>query len=272
MRRILVVLPLLALLIGMPARAMAQIAMPEGSALSPFAVSQSPLNSFAFGDLAGGMWGVFQGASPNNGLWANHINADGSYAQRFNAAARNFALANTSVNNVSAAPDGIGGMVVCWFGQSPRNPASPFIALRYLHMSYEGTIDTPDTGIVVSTIATAASCTGDGAGGAYVVWEELRSTSNPDICAQRYNAAGVPQWTPVNSATGRNVCPVVGLQRLRAVQEDGTGGAYVLWADSRTTGTVPLYAARLLPSGIAGTPWPSNGLRVTPVASGVRYV
>lgn len=272
MRRILVVLPLLALLIGMPARAMAQIAMPDGSALSPFAVSQSPLNCFAFGDLAGGMWGVFQGASPNNGLWANHINADGSYAQRFNAAARNFALANTSVNNVSAAPDGIGGMVVCWFGQSPRNPASPFIALRYLHMSYEGTIDTPDTGIVVSTIATAASCTGDGAGGAYVVWEELRSTSNPDICAQRYNAAGVPQWTPVNSATGRNVCPVVGLQRLRAVQEDGTGGAYVLWADSRTTGTVPLYAARLLPSGIAGTPWPSNGLRVTPVTSGVRYV
>ncbi len=256
----------------MPARAMAQIAMPQGSALSPFPVSQSPLNCFAFGDLAGGTWGVFQGASPNTGLWANHVNADGSYAQRFNAAARPLAYANTSVNNVSAAPDGIGGLVVCWFGQSPRNPASPFIALRYLHISYEGTIDTPDTGVVVSTIATAASCTGDGAGGAYVVWEELRSTSNPDICAQRYNAQGVPQWTPVNSVTGRNVCPVVGLQRLRAVQEDGTGGAYVLWADSRTTGTVPLYAGHLVANGVAGAPWPSTGLRVTPVSANVRYV
>lgn len=272
MRRILVVLTLLALLAGMPARGMAQIAMPEGTALSPFAVSQSPLNCFVTGDLAGGLWGVFQGAAPNNGLWANHINVDGSYGQRFNASARNLAYASTSVNNVSVAPDGIGGVVVCWFGQSPRNPASPFIALRYLHISYEGTIDTPDTGIVVSTIATAASCTGDGAGGGYVVWEELRSTSNPDICAQRYNAAGVPQWTPINSVTGRNVCPIVGLQRLRAVQEDGTGGAYVLWADSRTTGTVPLYAARLLPSGIAGAPWTANGLRITPVNSGVRYV
>jgi hypothetical protein len=174
------------------------------------------------------------------------------------------------VNNVSCAPDGIGGAVICWFGASPRNPASPFIALRYLHVSYEGTIDTPDTGVVVSSIATAATCIGDGVGGGYVAFEELRTTSNPDIVAQRYNSAGVPQWTPINSATGRNLCPVVGLQRIRAIQDDGAGGVFVVWSDSRTTGTTPLYTTRVLPNGTL--PWTSTGVRITPVSSGVRIV
>ena len=264
------VLPLLVLLAAIACPALAQIAMPAGVALSPFAVQQSPLTAFAFTDGVGGAWAVFQGAGTNNGLWVNHINTDGSYGPRFNAAARMISLANTSVNNVSCAPDGVGGAVICWFGASPRNPASPFIALRYLHVSYEGTIDTPDTGIVVSSIATAATCIGDGVGGGYVAFEELRTTSNPDIVAQRYNSAGVPQWTPINSATGRNLCPVVGLQRIRAIQDDGAGGVYVVWSDSRTTGTTPLYTTRVLPNGTL--PWTSTGVRITPVSSGVRIV
>jgi hypothetical protein len=105
-----------------------------------------------------------------------------------------------------------------------------------------------------------------------VAWEELKSPSNPDIVAQHFGYFGAPLWVPSGSPTGRNVCAVLGLQRLRAIHEDGAGGAFVVWADPRTPTTLPLYCARLLPTGVAGAPWPANGVRITPATGGIRIV
>src|SRR6185503_15809267 len=96
--------------------------------------------------------------------------------------------------------------------------------------------------------------------------------SNPDIFAQHYDYWGQPTWTPSGSTTGRPVCAVVGIQRLRALQSDGVGGAYVVWADSRVGTTVPLYAAHLHSDGVDGAPWTANGVRVSPATQGVRIV
>jgi len=246
--------------------------MPGGVALAPFAVSQPSV--FAFPDTEGGIWSFFLGAQAGSPLYAQHVNNDGSYAPGFNSQARALTQANTFVNSIWAAPDGVGGAAVCWFGINPKDTTSQFVALRLLRFDAQGDIPTtfPDTGVVVSSEATAAMLVGDGLGGCYVAWEELKSVPNPDIVAQHYNDFGLPLWTPSGSATGRSVCAVVGIQRLRAMQEDGAGGAYVVWADSRTSSTVPLYAMRLLPGGIAGSPWTANGVRVTPVTSGVRIV
>lgn len=271
MRRLLPLLLLLVCLVP-SSPAWAQIAMPGGVALSPFPVSQVPAAYVTFADGGGGLWAVFQGAEPHSGLYATHVNPDGSFAPGFGAAAMRIARDSSQVNSLSAAPDGAGGAVITWFGANPKDPASTAIALRFIHVTYYGVIAMRDTGIVVSTVATAASCTGDGAGGAYVAWEELKSTSNPDIVAQHYDINGLATWVPSGSPTGRNVCAAAGIQRLRAVHFDGTEGAYVVWADSRVPGTTPLYAMHLSLPGVDSGAWTANGVRITPITSSVRFV
>ena len=241
-------------------------------ALSPFPVLQIPAAYQTFGDGSGGAWGVFQGATPGAGLYAQHVLANGNLAARFTPAGLLVANSGTLVNGMSAAPDGIGGALIQWFGVNPRDSTSQFPALRCQHLDPQGLNQFADSGLVVSSIATAALVLGDGLGGVYVAWEELKGPSNPDIVAQRFDNSGTALWTPSGSPTGRNVCAVVGIQRLRAIQDDGAGGAFVVWADSRTSSTTPLYSMRLTPAGPALAPWPTNGLRVTPVTSGIRIV
>jgi hypothetical protein len=245
--------------------------MPEGAALSQRAVAQNPANFVVTGDGTGGVWAVYQTAEPGGPLYVNHINADGSQGMGF-AGPRALTVRSTSVNTISAAADGVGGVVFSWFSVSPTDSTSPYIALRYHHIDSGGVFMTPDTGLVVSTVASTALCTSDGNGGGYVVWEELKGTSNPDIVGQHYDYFGAPTWAVFNSPSGFDMCAVVGLQRLRGLVPDGVGGAYAIWADSRTSSTVPLYVAHLLTTGVQGSPWPSNGLRVTPIAAGVRIV
>jgi len=250
------VLPRLVLCILALARtASAQIAMPGGVALSPFPVLESPAAYRTFDDNQGGVWAFFLGAQSGSGLYAQHVHWDGSYQSGFDAAARLYAKSGTLVNNFSAAPDGLGGAVVSWFGVNAQDSTSQFLALRFLHIVNNGSLASssiPDTGIVVSSIASAALTVGDGAGGAYVVWEEVKGPSNPDIFAQHYDNAGHPTWTPSGSPSGQPVCAVVGLQHLRALHADGSGGAYVVWADSRVGTTVPVSMARRGPRTACG--------------------
>jgi len=255
--------------------ASAQIAMPAGVALSPFPVLQNPVQYTTFDDTDGGIWAVFLGAQSGSGLYAQHIRGDGSYENDFSAAGRRYARSGTLVNNFSAAPDGVGGVVVTWFGVNAQDSTSQFLALRFTHILNDGSIPSnaiPDTANVVSTIASAALVAGDGLGGAYVVWEELKGPSNPDIYAQHYDYWGHPLWTPLGSPTGVPVCAVVGLQHLRALHADGAGGAYVVWDDSRVGTTVPLYVAHLVNDGVQGAPWTSGGVRVSPATQGIRIV
>lgn len=264
-------LPLLALLLALAVPARAQISMPDGVALSPFPVAQNPAAYVTFGDGVGGLWAVFQGATPGSGLFVRHVDADGTPGLGFTQDPKRIADDGTLVNNISAAPDGIGGAVITWFGTNPKDSTSQFIALRFTRVTYEGTLATRDTGVVVSSVASSGQVVGDGTGGAYVAWEEVDSISNPDIVVQRYSPLGAALWTPFSSPTGVTLCAAVGLQRLRSIIADGANGAYVVWADSRTSNTVPLYAGRLTPSGVAGAPWPTNGVRVSPVSSGIRF-
>src|SRR5262245_4315327 len=248
--------------------------MPEGVFLSPFPVLETPASFPTFSDGYGGVWSVYLGAHPGSALYASHINGDGSYAPGFSVLPRALTLPGTQVNGISAASDGLDGAVTRWFGVNPADSTSPFLALRFLHIGGDGEIPFGfrDTGVVVSNIASAAMIVGDNVGGAYVVWEELKGASNPEIFAQRYDPYGNPLWTPSGSPTGRPVCAVVGIQRLRALHSDGMGGAYVIWADQRSVTNAPLYVAHLNLGGVDGAPWTPNGIPITPVTAGIRIV
>ncbi len=242
--------------------------------LSPAPVLTTPVGYQSFDDGHGGVWAIFQEAQAGSALYAQHVLANGAYAAGFGPGARSIANSGTLVNAMSAVRDGLGGAIVVWFGTNALDSTSQFVALRAQHLDPEGRNQYPDTGLVISSIATAAMVIGDGSGGAYVAWEELTAPTNPDIVAQHYDNLGNPLWVPNGSPTGQSVCAVVGIQRLRAIHEDGAGGAFVVWADSRlpTSSALPLYCMRLLPSGVAPAPWTTNGIRITPATNGIRIV
>jgi hypothetical protein len=75
----------------------------------------------------------------------------------------------------------------------------------------------------------------DGAGGAYVAWEDRRN-SNQDIYVQRMDGSGIPYWTENGiMLTGSGDYDIVD------IVPDGTGGVIIVWYTQRNS----LYAQRL---------------------------
>lgn len=102
----------------------------------------------------------------------------------------------------------------------------------------------------------------DGAGGAIVVWQDLRSGSY-DIYAQRISAAGDPLW----AADGVLLCTAASHQFLPSVASDGAGGAFIAWHDFRT-GALDIHAQRVSAAGVPQ--WTTNGVALC-TAPGDQY-
>lgn len=155
--------------------------------------------------------------------------------------------------------DGLGGAIVVW--QDARAGGSNFdiYAQRLLA---SGTVDPnwPVDGRVLSA-ATGAQVNpqivSDGSGGAIVAWQDVRGGVTSDIYAQHVLASGLldPAWNP----NGQPVCSAAGNQRSVSLVSDGAGGAIVAWQDFRSDTTSDIYALRILPSGLLGVAWPSDG-------------
>jgi len=99
----------------------------------------------------------------------------------------------------------------------------------------------------------------DGAGGAIVTWADYRN-GNFSLYAQRINAAGVTQW----AANGVQVCNIANdaggaSDRYRLIA-DGTGGAYLIWHDSRSGTNRDIYGQRINSSGVVQ--WAANGIAI----------
>jgi hypothetical protein len=103
----------------------------------------------------------------------------------------------------------------------------------------------------------------DGAGGAIVVWQDLR---NPrlNVFATHVRSSGDldPAW-PVN---GRALLSdsaaqetVFGGQSSIVIAPDGRGGAIVAWQDERLENDTNIFAQHVLASGIVDPAWPANG-------------
>ncbi len=102
----------------------------------------------------------------------------------------------------------------------------------------------------------------DGSGGAIMVWEDDRDDSYAtDIYAQRINSAGAVVWS---AADGVPVCTAVGSQSDPQLVSDGSGGAVIVWSDSRSTSTI--YAQRINASGVVQ--WTADGrIMASPTAN-----
>ncbi len=161
--------------------------------------------------------------------------------------------------------DGAGGIIMTW--NDYRTPEWPYLKGDV----YAQRIDA--MGNVLWTTNGAPVCLAsddqgmpqicsDGAGGAILVWNDLRNslTTGTDIYAQRVDANGTPLWT----TNGVVVCNAASHQQYVKVVSDGRGGAIAVWQDYRNGSHYDIYAQRIDGSGV--TRWTSQGVALCTAA------
>src|SRR5579883_235963 len=176
------------------------------------------------------------------------------YAQRLDAtgkavwAKNGIPVASTTTNQryPIVASDNNGGAYVVW--QDWRNIGHG-IDLYAQHITSSGTLAFDTTGKPVADTTgdqTNASIVADGAGNAFVVWEDNRAANSslvPDIYANKITPTTVA-WTPLGIA----VSTQTNAQRRPMICDDGTGGCYIAWSNDATVPT-SVYAQHLDASG-----------------------
>jgi len=185
-------------------------------------------------------------------IYAQHVLASGVVDPTWPGDGRALCVAVNSQSSPTIAPDGTGGAIVAW--QDFRSSASLDIYAQ--HVLASGSVD-PAWPIDGRAVCVAANnqytpcIAADGAGGAIVAWQDLRSSSNYDVYAQHVLASGAvdPTWP----TDGRALSTATNNQLSQAIVADGTGGAIAAWQDYRS-GTSHIYAQRVARYGYLGTP------------------
>ncbi|HKQ57512.1 MAG TPA: FlgD immunoglobulin-like domain containing protein [Candidatus Eisenbacteria bacterium] len=163
--------------------------------------------------------------------------------------------------------DGASGAILVW--EDRRGTAADIYAQR---VSSLGVIDPawPADGRALCAAVqdqVEPKIAPDGAGGAFVVWEDYRAgNGESDIYAQRVSGSGAiaAGWP----AAGVPVCTITGSQGRPTVVTDGAGGVIVAWEDRRGA-SFDIYAQRLNASG--APQWLANGVAVSPAAGVQRF-
>jgi len=166
-----------------------------------------------------------------------------------------------SIVDPSILEDGSGGAFVTWAEYSPGPEYDSYVQ----RVDAAGSRLWTGTGIQLGPVPgsqAAARVAPDGAGGAFVVWQDLRSLVATDLYIQRFDAAGTALW----AEDGMELSMAAGIQREPNIIADGGGGAIVAWWDDRSgTDKWDVYAQGV---GAEGTlRWTVNG---TPICT-ARY-
>jgi hypothetical protein len=151
--------------------------------------------------------------------------------------------------------DGAGGAIVTW--RDRRNEITGDIYAQRLDPL--GNMMWTPGGAPVCTVLiqqTTPDLTTDGAGGAIVVWADIRTGNKHNIYVQRMSASGEPLWTPGGVA----ICTADREQTDPKIVSDGLGGAIICWTDGRNAMHDDIYAQRV---DALGTPlWTTDGVLV----------
>ncbi len=163
-------------------------------------------------------------------------------------------------------PDGSGGTIVSW----SDDRCVGYRQVYACRMTSDGSLAAgwPLNGLRLAPTLThqhTPVTVADGAGGAFVAWQDLRGT-DADIYLQHVDGAGAvaPGWP----ASGVPVAVVGGVQSNPRMEPDGAGGVYVAWQDRRS-GEDDLYLQRVTAAGAIAMGWTANGIVVCD-ASGIQ--
>lgn len=102
----------------------------------------------------------------------------------------------------------------------------------------------------------------DGAGGAFIAWDDFRNGSDGDLYIQRVTSglAIAPGW-PLE---GIALVAALRAQGVARMVPDGAGGVIVVWLDFRNIFSTQrdIYAQRIMADGSIALGWPTDGLPV----------
>jgi len=153
--------------------------------------------------------------------------------------------------------DGSGGAIITWYDKRAGN-----YDIYAQRVTAIGGLVGIANGVAVCTSATDQTnpdiCS-DGAGGAIIVWQDSRSTTDIDIWVQRMSSALAIRW-PVNGVVMNN--NVAYDQVNPRIVSDGIGGALMTWEDFRTGVQSDIYAQRVDSTGVVATGWNVNGVTI----------
>ena len=214
-------------------------------------------------DGAGGVFVAWRQSGGRNGddVFAQRLGPDGT--ARWGDGGVPVCLAAADQRSPQMVGDGAGGLIVVW--EDRRNGRDADLYAQRLDGD-GGPVWAAD-GVPVSLARgdqRAPRLMTDGHGGAWVVWEDLRS-GDVELYAQALDANGAPHWSPDGVALVNGP----GSQASPDLVGDAIGGVLVTWRDSRRSAGVAgaaedVYAQRLDPDG--NPRWAVNGVAV---ASGI---
>jgi len=161
-----------------------------------------------------------------------------------------------------AVSDDAGGAIVVW--QDGRQGAGNYDVYAQ-RLDGDGNLLWALAGVPVCVAANNQinpTITGDGAGGAYIAWQDYRKGNEYDIYVQHITADGVVYPDTPWASNGLGACTAAFSQFYPVVTRDSTGGAFVGWQDFRTGTDNHIFAQHLTAQGAIVAGWPANG---TPV-------
>ncbi|HET7226744.1 MAG TPA: hypothetical protein VFK69_13630 [Candidatus Eisenbacteria bacterium] len=217
------------------------------------ALSGDQINPVVVSDGAGGAIIAWQDNRGGNfDVYAQRLNAAGVPQWTANGVAVCTAALDQQLPKI--ASDGAGGAIVAWVDN--RNGNTDIYAQR---ISAAGAPLWSANGIPLCTAAntqTNEAIVADGAGGAVVVWQDLRGGATYDIYAQRVTGGANVLW----NANGVSVCSAANNQNVPALIADGSGGAIVTWYDFRTGGNPDIYVQHI--NALGSQQWGLDGAPV----------
>jgi len=218
-------------------------------------------------DGAGGALLFWQDArnGGNYDIFGQHISATGQVFTSANAnwVANGVPIADAAGNQYTpqAVSDGAGGAIVVW--QDGRLGAGNY-DIYAQRVDGDGNLQWVPAGQPVCTAPNNQinpTIVSDGAGGAFIAWQDYRNAVDYDIYVQHLDPTGAlvgGQWV----ANGLGICLARSSQFYPTLASDGSGGAFVAWQDSRTGSDNHIYAQHVSRSGALVSGWPVDG---TPV-------
>ena len=216
----------------------------------------------ALPDGTGGAFVAWQGGtlSIRPDVYCQRILADGSIAPGWPDTGVAISQVEFGQRGPRLVQDGGSGAYAVW--GDARNGFTQGTDLYATRVTAAGVIAagwTPNGNPVVSIGGDQSvfTVTEDGAGGAYVAWDDGRlGPVDDDIYVQRLVAdASLPAGWPVN---GLLVCGATGGQANPQCAPDGLGGVWVAWSDGR--GAEPdVYASRIHADGSLASGWTPDG-------------
>jgi hypothetical protein len=211
-------------------------------------------------DGAGGAYVVWEdnraGTSRGTHVYAQHLLATGGIAPGWPVDGAAICSTGTGQSKPAVVADRNGGAMFVWFDS--RGPGN----LYAQRVSADGVPAWADGGITLGSETRGSpantggppSLLSDGAGGAFVVWNDTR-TPGAGVYIQYVTQSGTLMWNDPALA----VITRAGGQSSARITSDDAGGMYIVWKDSRA-GNADIYAQHL--SGIGTLLWQADGIPV----------